>query len=262
MTAASAFVVLEEVLSSLLGPEGCPWDKEQTPQSLCEYLAEETFELIDAVRRGNVADIRDEMGDVLFLLLFISRLHGDTLSLAGVFEGAATKLVRRHPHVFADGICSTRDELLRVWEKIKSEEKAEKGTKRKGVFSGLPDGLPPMLKAYRIHAKAALAGFTWDADADVEQQVEAEWLEWLDACQSNDVLRQEHEFGDLLFSLVELGRRKGIKANAALHEALLRFLRRFAYMEAKAASLGNDIASLDMEVKNILWEEAKAMENK
>ena len=260
MTTATAFASLEEVLSSLLGPDGCPWDREQTPQSLCDYLAEETFELIDAVQRNNTADIREEMGDVLFLLLFISRLYADTLSLQAVFEEAAAKLVRRHPHVFSGGACATREELFRVWEKIKGEEKAAKAVQRKGVFANLPEGLPPMLRAYRVHAKAAGAGFTWDEDADVEQQVEAEWLEWLDACNLGDIARQEHEFGDLLFSLIELGRRKGIKANAALHKTLLRFLRRFAFMEEKAVALGSDFTSLDMEMKNRLWEEAKAAE--
>ncbi|MCC8194681.1 MAG: nucleoside triphosphate pyrophosphohydrolase [Deltaproteobacteria bacterium] len=242
-----------------MGPAGCPWDKEQTPQTLCDYLAEETFELIDAVRRGHVADTREELGDVLFLLLFIAKLHEGEFSLDEALDEAAAKMIRRHPHVFAGADCANREALLQTWETIKKAEKAEKRT---GVFASLPDSLPPLLKAYRIHAKAARAAFTWDSDTDVEQQVEAEWLEWLDAAATGDPDRAEHEFGDLLFALVELGRRKGIKANAALHKTTLRFLSRFRYMEEKAAESGRDFASLDMEEKNRLWDEAKEVEKK
>ncbi len=256
----SALDHLQDVLDALLGPEGCPWDKEQTPGSLCDYLAEETFEMIDAVRRGNAADVREEMGDVLFLILFISRLYGDTFSLDDVLREAADKMVRRHPHVFANATCENREQLLRTWEQVKKAEKTAREEKTGGVFASLPAGLPPLLRAYRVHAKAARADFTWDADEDVEQQAEAEWLEWLDACASGDPERQEQELGDLIFTLVELGRRKGIKANAALHKTVLRFLRRFRHMEEAAAGSGHDFAALDMETKNALWSAAKAAE--
>ena len=257
---ASSLDRLRDVVTTLIGPGGCPWDKEQTPLTLCDYLAEETFELIDAVRRGHAEDTREELGDVLFLLAFIAKLYEREFSLDQVLDEAAEKMIRRHPHVFAGTDCANREALLQTWEKIKKAEKAEKAEKRTGVFASLPDSLPPLLKAYRIHAKAARADFTWDSDADVEQQVEAEWLEWLDASASGDADAAEHEFGDLLFSLIELGRRKGIKANAALHKATLRFLDRFTYMEKKAAESGQEFAALDMEEKNRLWDEAKARE--
>ncbi len=256
----SALDRLRGVLAALLGPEGCPWDKEQTPETLCDYLAEETFELIDAVRRNNAADVREEMGDVLFLILFVSRLYEKEFSLRDVLLDAADKMVRRHPHVFADATCENREQLLQTWEQVKKKEKAEKAEKTGGVFASLPEGLPPLLKSYRIHAKAARAGFTWDEDTDVEQQVEAEWLEWLDASTSGDQAQQERELGDLIFTLVELGRRKGIKANAALHKTALRFLARFRHMEEAAARNGQDFASLDMDDKNALWTAAKDAE--
>jgi ATP diphosphatase len=256
--AGEALLALEAVLSALLGPDGCPWDKEQSADALCEYLAEEMFELVDAVRAGDAAHVREEMGDVLFLLCFLSRRIGEECSLDKVLREAADKLVRRHPHVFAAARCEDREELLRIWEQVKAQEKEEKQGKKSGVFASLPTGLPPMLKAYRVHARAARAAFTWEEDADVEQQVEAEWLEWLDASQSGDPLRMEHELGDLLFTLVELGRRKGIKANAALDKTLFRFLDRFAVMERLAREEGHDFASLDMERKNARWETAKA----
>lgn len=256
----AALTALEDVLTTLLGPDGCPWDKEQSADELCEYLAEETFELVDAVRCGDPAQVREEMGDVFFLLLFISRRFGDECSLDRVLGEAAAKMIRRHPHVFAQATFENREQLMRMWERVKSEEKAEKQARKSGVFASLPEGLPPLLKAYRVHSKAAGAGFTWDEDADVEQQAEAEWLEWLDACLAGDHARMEHELGDLLFTLVEIGRRRRIKANAALHKATSRFLARFAFMEQKARESGAEFAALDMDSKNSLWEQAKAAE--
>jgi len=258
----SSLTRLQDVVAKLIGPDGCPWDREQTPLTLCDYIAEETFELIDALRRNHTADTREELGDVLFLLLFVAKLHEQEFTLDQSLDESAAKMIRRHPHVFADTDCADRESLLKTWEAIKKAEKAEKAEQRTGVFASLPDTLPPLLKAYRIHAKAARADFTWDSDSDVEQQVEAEWLEWLDASASGDADAAEHEFGDLLFTLVELGRRKGIKANAALHKAELRFLARFRHMEEKAAAMGQDFASLDMEEKNRLWDDAKAQEKK
>jgi ATP diphosphatase len=148
------------------------------------------------------------------------------------------------------------EEQLAAWEAIKKSEQAAAG-KTTGLFGGLPASLPPLIKAYRIHSRAAGAGFTWNSDTDVEQQAEAEWLELLDAFASQDKSAQEHELGDLLFTLVELGRRKGIKAGAALDAAATRFLKRFAFMEEQARQQGRDFASLDMEEKNALWDEAK-----
>lgn len=256
----TALAQLQDVVDELVGPNGCPWDKEQTPLTLCDYLAEETFELIDAVRRGHVGDVREEMGDVLFLIVFIARLYGEEFSFGQVLRESAEKMIRRHPHVFAGKDCANREQLLQTWETIKKAEKTEKAEKRKGVFASLPDSLPPLLKAYRIHAKAARADFTWDSDADVEQQFEAEWLEYLETAASGDGDATERELGDLIFTLVELGRRKGVKANAALHKTTLRFLSRFSYMEEKAEESGREFASLDMEEKNRLWEEAKTRE--
>lgn len=255
-----ALTQLLDVVETLIGPDGCPWDKEQTPQTLCDYLAEETFELIDAVRRNDTADVREEMGDVLFLLAFISRLYKDEFSLEEALRESAGKMIRRHPHVFADKECANREQLMQTWEQVKKEENAEKAQKKTGVFASLPDSLPPLLKAYRIHAKAARANFTWDSDEDVEIQAEAEWLEWLEASSGGDAEAMERELGDLIFTLAELGRRKGIKANAALHKTTLRFLSRFRYMEEEAARKGADFTDLDMDEKNRLWDEAKKQE--
>ncbi len=257
---------LNAVIDRLIGPDGCPWDREQTPESLTEYLVEECFELVEAVRSGNLADVGEETGDLLFLLLFVTKLAAARggLDLAGAMEQVAAKMVRRHPHVFGDTVLASRDELFANWDRIKREEHkaAEKdgAPEYKGVFDSLPRSLPPLTKAYRIHAKAARAGFTWPEDEEVERQVEAEWLELLDACAEGDEAAVEREFGDHLFTLVELGRRKGIKAAEALDAAGRRFLTRFAGMEALARERGLDFAALSLDEKDELWNEVKSRE--
>ena len=169
-------------------------------------------------------------------------------------------MIRRHPHVFGDTVFENLDEQLKTWEAIKRAEHADADGKPQGVFDSLPASLPPLVKAYRIHSKAARAGFTWPEDEEVEQQVEAEWLEWLDASANGDAEAQKHELGDLLFSITELGRRKGIKASEALDLATLRFLRRFARMEELAREQGRDFTELSLDDKDELWNAAKAEE--
>ena len=259
----SALQTMRAVIEALLAPNGCPWDKEQTPLSLCDYVLEEAHELVDAIRHGKADDAREELGDVLFLLAFIATLYakqGD-FTLDEAIAANADKMIRRHPHVFAGTVFDSREEQLADWERIKRSEKADDNGTPAGVYSSLPKNLPPLLKAYRIHSKAARAGFTWDSDEDVEQQVEAEWLELLDAFQGKDKTAQEHELGDLIFTLVELGRRKGIKASAALDFSTQRFLRRFARMEDLARAGGQDFSAVGMEEKNALWDQAKQEEH-
>lgn len=250
---------LNAVIDRLTGPDGCPWDSTQTPESLTEYIVEECHELVDAIRSGKSADMCEELGDVAFLLLFVGRLMaragGPTLAEALDLETA--KMIRRHPHVFADASYANQSEQLRDWDRIKREEKSE-DSEPKGTYTSLPRGLPPLTKAYRIHAKADRVGFTWPDDEEVERQVEAEWLELLDAMASRDEAAIEHEFGDHLFSLVELGRRKGIKAAPALNAATERFLERFERMEALARERGLDFVALSLDDKDELWNEVKA----
>jgi ATP diphosphatase len=252
---------INALLEELLGPDGCPWDKEQSMESLCEYALEEMYELVEAVRRGGPAERREELGDVLFILLFMARLaeRAGQFTLSEALEETRLKMIGRHPHVFGGLRVSSREDIFANWEKIKQAEKAAKKSKP-GVFGSLPEALPPLLKAYRIHSKSARNGFTWDTDEDAERQVEAEWLELLDAALEGDKAAEEHEFGDLLFSLVELGRRKGIKAGEALDKTNARFLKRFAAMERLSADRGLDFNALQQEEKDQLWAEVKAAE--
>ncbi len=259
----SALEQLQTVIEKLIGPDGCPWDKEQTPESLADYVIEEVFELVDAIRSGNTNDICEELGDVLCLILFIAKLYENksAFSLDTALNYSSEKMIRRHPHVFAGVTFANIDEQLKEWEKIKRSEKKDKDSIQ-GIYDSLPRALPPLIKAYRIHSKAARINFTWPEDQEVEQQAEAEWLEWLDVSQGQDKDAQMHELGDMLFTLVELGRRKGIKASEALDYTNLRFLERFEKMEALARERGLDFVSLSLDDKDALWNEVKAAQAK
>lgn len=256
---------LQSVIEKLLDPAGgCPWDKAQTPVSLCEYLIEECHELVDAIRSGKPGHACDEMGDLLFLLFFTAHRYASegSFTLADALNAGADKMTRRHPHVFGDATFASQAEFTKAWTEIKKAEKAAAGEQEIGALASVPTGLPPLTKAYRLHAKAEQAGFTWDDDEEVERQVEAEWLELLDARASGDPAAQAHELGDMIFSLVELGRRMEIKAAHATDMAANRFRARFQAMEALARERGLDFAALSLDDKDELWNEVKAAEPK
>jgi len=250
----SALLRLRGVLDRLVGPQGCPWDREQTPASLADYLVEEVHELVDAIRSDTPDDVREELGDVWFLLLFVSRLmeQDGHFTMEDVLEQAAAKMVRRHPHVFADASFANLDALWANWEKEKKKEKAGRGP-----FEGIPAALPPLLRAYRINAKAARLGFTWQDADGVRKQLEQEWEEWQAAEADGSTEKALDEYGDYLFTLVEYGRRKGLKANEALDRANRKFLTRFDQLAQLAAARGIDLEGLDLDGWNVLWEEVK-----
>lgn len=245
---------LREVLDALLGPSGCPWDQKQTPHSLADYLVEETHELVEAIRSNSPEDIQEELGDVWFLLLFVGRLmeRRGAFSLNDVLEQAAAKMVRRHPHVFADVRFADLDALWANWEQEKKKEKSGRCP-----FEGVPASLPPLLKAYRLHSKAARLGFTWQDDHGVREQLDREWREWQQAEASGDKDAACAEYGDYLFTLVEYGRRKGFKANEALDRANRKFLGRFALLAQLARDRGIALEDLDLDGWNALWDEVK-----
>jgi ATP diphosphatase len=258
MDQATAFSSVIEVIRTLLSPEGCPWDRKQTPESLCDYVIEEAFELTEAIRAGDAPACAEEIGDVMFLLFFLAELFArrGNFTLTDVLEANAAKMIRRHPHVFADVTLADQDELLRNWERIKREEKTAGDTAPR-LFDSLPRGLPPLLKAYRIHSKAARTGFTWPSDDAARTQLAAEKQELDEAVASGDQDRVTEEFGDYLFTLVEIGRRLGVKANAALEAANLKFLARYRLMEDLARGRGLSLPDLSLEEQNALWDEAK-----
>jgi len=245
---------LIDVIDTLLGPNGCPWDQKQTPHSLAEYLLEETHELLEAIRSGDIDAMAEELGDTLFLLLFIARLleRQRPQFLQQSIDGARAKMIRRHPHVYGEA-SKEMASIIATWEAIKKAEK----TQPSGPFASIPASLPPLARAYRIQAKAARMGFTWASNRDHEAKLEEEWSEWLAVRDLSDADRKEEEFGDYLFCLVEHGRRYGVKANAALHQAILKFLRRFARMEELAQAHGMALEGLNPAAMDALWHQAK-----
>lgn len=248
---------LIRVIDKLLGPEGCPWDREQTPESLCDYLIEESFELVSAIRSKDTQDIKEEMGDVFFLLFFIAHLYGKDFSLNDVWNKGADKMISRHPHVFEDREFATREELMQNWEKVKKKEKSGRND---SPFASIPRSLPPLLMAYRLNSKAARTGFTWAEKEEVENKLREEWQEFVDARNSGDLEKAQEEFGDYLFTLVEYGRRNKIKSNSALSIANAKFLYRVEKMESLARSRNENISELDMEKLDALWDEVKSGE--
>ena len=259
---SEALASMQQVIETLLGPDGCPWDKAQTPVTLCDNLVEEVFELTHAIRQGDSDDICEELGDVLFLVLLISELgkRGGGTGLAEALERGASKMIRRHPHVFGEAEVNNRAELIRNWEEIKKQEKAEKN-KTGGALAGVASDLPPLLRAYRVHSRAAHAGFSWENVPDVAKQLACEWDEWRAAVEKGDKAEMEQEFGDVLFTLVELGRRHGIKANSALDSAVIKFVSRFNRMEELAEEKGLDFTKLGLDEMNALWAEVKDILN-
>ena len=253
---------LLNVIAQLRGEHGCPWDKAQTHESLIPCLRNECEEVVQAIEQHDEENLCEELGDVLLQVLLHARIAEEEgqFTMADVVNGLAEKMVRRHPHVFGDVTFDNLDEQLKTWEKIKRAEHTDAEGKPQGLFDSLPASLPPLTKAYRIHSKAARVGFTWPEDEEVEQQVEAEWLEWLDASAGDDAEAQKHELGDLIFSITEMGRRKGIKASEALDLATARFLRRFARMEELARQQGKDFPELSLDEKDELWNAAKEEE--
>ncbi|MCF8038697.1 MAG: nucleoside triphosphate pyrophosphohydrolase [Desulfohalobiaceae bacterium] len=253
-----------ELIGGLLGENGCGWDKEQTPDTLCDYLLEETYELVEAVRSKDRAGVREELGDVFFLLFFLTvLLNGEQgLELSEVWQENVRKMKGRHPHVFGEASINTRQELHQQWEAIKKQEKraGNQDPKPENLFANIPEGLPPLLKAYRLNSKAARDGFTWKTNVDHRQALTREWEEWLRAVADGDPEAKEEEFGDLLFNLVELGRRQGIKSSGALLRANSKFVRRFRNMCVLAEQKGLDWDTLDLESKDRLWEEVKKAE--
>ncbi len=258
---------LFDVIHALLAPGGCPWDQKQTAQTMTDYVVEEGFELVEAIRADTPehsteetrSEVMEELGDVTFLLMFIATLYDRAghFDFSDSLRYSAAKMIRRHPHVFGDLKLKDQEELLQNWERIKRSEKTEGDEQPKRVYDSLPKGLPPMLKAYRINSKAARAGFTWETDEDQARQLADEWNEWQQAKASGDTARMEEEFGDYLFTLIEYGRRHGLKANTALDGANNKFLRRFNAMEQAARDQGRDIAELTLAEMNTLWDKAK-----
>jgi len=248
------------LMQRLLAPDGCPWDREQTLQTLVPYLVEETYEVVDALAEGDVDDHREELGDLLLQIVFQSELRfaAGKFGIDDVARGIVGKLVRRHPHVFGDTVAKDADAVLANWAKLKAEEKAEKG--KHGALHGVPKSAPALLRATRTGEKAGAVGFDWpDADGP-RAKVDEELREFDEARRAGDRAHMQRELGDLLFATVNLARKLNLDAEQALRDATDRFASRFAHLEQALAAKGRAVSDASAQEQDRLWEEAKTLE--
>ncbi len=236
----------------------CPWDREQTFESLRNNTIEETFELIDAISSGDMASVKEELGDLLLHVVFYSKLGEEqqAFDFGGVTNDLCDKLIYRHPHVFGDIHASTPEEVSRNWEELKLRKK----NRKKGTLGGVPRSLPAMVKAYRVGEKAASRGFDWEQREDVWAKVKEEIAEVEVEIESANHDKLEGEFGDLFFALINACRLYGVDPEAALDRTNRKFISRFNYMEELCEKGGVELSSLSLDEMEAMWQEAKTTE--
>jgi len=255
------FQRLLDIMKRLREPGGCPWDREQTPTSLKPFLIEEAYEVLEAIESGRSAAVREELGDLLFQVVFHTRLaeeQGD-FAMIDLLAQLIDKMVRRHPHVFADASVDTPNEALAQWEAIKQQEAEARG-QRRSLLDGVPRALPSLLRAQRVQSKAARVNFDWPDARAAWLKVEEEIREAAEALASGDTERIREELGDALFSLVNVARLSSLDADDALHGAIEKFRRRFTDMEAELAARGKSVSAVAPDELERSWEAAKAGE--
>ena len=258
------FGKLVEIMDKLREPGGCPWDREQDWQSLRGYLLEECHEALEALDAGDIEALCEELGDLLLQIVFLSRLAQEqgVFTARDVVRGIVEKMIRRHPHVFGDEQAADSAAVLRHWERIKREEKAERGEHRTSVLDGLPAGLPSLVRAQRLGEKAARVGFDWSQPTQVLAKIREELRELQKAVDTGDRRSSREEVGDLLFATAMLARKLNHDPEAALASANRKFTRRFKALESRVAASGAALESLELERLEELWEEVKAAEER
>ncbi|HHW29134.1 MAG TPA: nucleoside triphosphate pyrophosphohydrolase [Syntrophomonadaceae bacterium] len=250
---------LVEVMDSLLSPEGCPWDRKQTHQTLKKYLIEESYEVLDAIDEGNMHKLCEELGDLLLQIIFHAALaeRSGKFTISDVISGITEKMIRRHPHVFGDTRVNSAAEVLKNWESIKQEE-----GEPKSMLAGVPRYLPALQRAQKVQGKAALVGFDWPEAEGAALKVEEEWKEVKEAWERGDRQALQSELGDFLFAAVNTCRLLGIDAEETLRQAVDKFSQRFCAMERKAAERGLRLQDLSLAELDGIWDEVKASEEK
>jgi len=257
----AAFTRLVEVMARLRGEGGCPWDREQTRESLKPYVVEEAYEVLEAIDEGDAAKLREELGDLLLQVVFqaqVAREVGE-FTISEVIQAIVEKLVRRHPHVFGDASASTAQEVLHRWEAIKRAERQNE-RRRPSALDGVPRELPALLRAHRLQEKASRVGFDWDDTTGLLGKLEEELAEFRAVCRNGGGPRAAAELGDLLFTLVNVSRFLNVNPEEALRETIARFTRRFHHVEDQMHQAGIPMTRETRSEMDRLWEEAKARE--
>ncbi|MFO0751737.1 MAG: nucleoside triphosphate pyrophosphohydrolase [Thermodesulfovibrionales bacterium] len=249
------FRKLLDIMASLRAENGCPWDREQTHESLKPFLVEEAYEVLEAIDEGDPLKIKEDLGDLLFQIVFHAQLGKERgeFDMDSIIDGISRKMVSRHPHVFGDAQCATSEEVRAQWD----ERKKEEGKLQESLLEGVPTGLPSLLRAQRLQARAARVGFDWARVEEVLGKLEEELGEFRDALGSGDKARIEEELGDVLFVLVNVSRFVEVSPEDALRKTIHKFISRFRYIERKAAEAGKSLHAMTLEEMDVLWEEAK-----
>lgn len=247
----NAFARLLGIMEELR--EKCPWDRVQTIESLRHLTIEETYELSDAILKGDMQEIKKELGDIMLHIVFYAKIASETqqFDIADVLHAICDKLIVRHPHIYGDTKVSGEEEVKQNWEKIKLKEG------NASVLSGVPASLPALLKAYRIQEKARGVGFDWEKPEQVWDKVEEELREFQEAL-SESPERAEDELGDLFFALINYARFKNINPETALERTNQKFTRRFQYLEQQAKANGKSLGDMTLSEMDVFWDEAKA----
>lgn len=252
------FQRLLEIMTELRAK--CPWDKEQTFESLRTLTIEETYELADAIIKDDKKEIRKELGDILLHIVFYAEMGKETeeFDIYDVCHDLCEKLIYRHPHIFADTVAENADIVMQNWESLKLKEKGG----NKSVLSGVPMSLPALIKAYRIQDKARSVGFDWEHREQVWDKVQEEINEFKVEIAAMDKDKMEAEFGDLMFSLINAARLYDINPENALERTNRKFISRFNYLESKTITMGKDLKAMSLAEMDVIWDEAKRVERK
>jgi MazG family protein len=261
LDAGSAFQVLVDIMARLRGPQGCPWDREQTLESLRAFVLEETHEVLDAIDRGDAEALKGEIGDLIFEGVFLAQVCADAghFTVADSLRAINAKLIRRHPHIFDPGgrPLDTPGQVHQQWEQIKAQEQSDAG-ERRSVLRGLPRSLPSLLRAYEIGMRVAAVGFDWPRAEDVVAKIEEEVAELGAAVRDEEIARSEEEMGDLLFAMANLSRKLGIDPESALRKANEKFTRRFTEVEDNLHARGRSVHEANLDEMEAEWGRVKS----
>ncbi len=251
---------LVEIMTRLRAPDGCPWDREQSLDTLKTFLIEEAYEVLEAIEKADSQGHREELGDLLFQIVFQCQIASEQgrFDIFDVIAGIADKIRRRHPHVFGSERADTAEQVVATWERIKKVEKAS-GAGRSSVLDGLPRSLPALLMAHRLSERAARVGFDWTRPEQVLDKFEEEIAELKQALQQGGKDTVECELGDVMFAAANLARHVGLSAEDALRRANRRFEQRFRLVEKMAAERGLDLSTAGIEALESLWQESKRL---
>jgi tetrapyrrole methylase family protein/MazG family protein len=258
---------LAKLVERLRSSDGCPWDKEQTRESLKPMLIEEAYEVLDALDAEDPVELKEELGDLLFQVVFHAQIarEREEFDLADVIDRSHEKMVRRHPHIFGDADLKTTEDVLKNWEDIKAAEKGIQSSSHpeseRSLLDGIPSRLPAMHRAYQMTAKASRVGFDWSRPEDILSKMQEEASELMEAQSRQDLHKVADEVGDLLFVAVNFARFLGVDPETALGRSNLKFYRRFRYVESAIKQEGRELKDASLAEMDDLWEEAKERED-